>query len=53
MAHFLGAGSDNGRKQLPSPGPHDYVKSQKHAISDFRTYLGHMEAVAVQFAVVS
>jgi hypothetical protein len=30
-----------------------YVKSREHAIDDIRAYLGHTEAVAVDFAVVS
>jgi len=29
-----------------------YIKGQGHVIDDFRTYLGHTEAVAVDFAVV-
>ena len=29
-----------------------YMKSQEHTADDFRTYLGHTEAKAVDFAVI-
>ena len=32
--------------------PMMYMKSPEHAIDNFRTYLGHMVAVAVEFSVV-
>ena len=33
--------------------PMMYMKSQEHAIDNFRTYLGHMVAVDVEFSLVS
>ena len=52
MTHFLSTGRDYSRIYLPLSGPHDVDDYPGHIIDDFRTYLGHMEAAAVDFAVI-